>query len=583
MFGYLLKLITMAKPAFSSIRILILVGFFSFAACFGCRRQKVSSSAAVPDAWYRNSMIYNLDVATYKDSDGDGTGDFRGLISKMGYLDSLGVSVLWLSPFQPSPGMDDGYDVTDYYGINPKLGNMEDFAAFIAAAKAHHISVIMDMVLNHTSIEHPWFRKSREDSTAGFHSRYVWSKKKPRDYNKGMAFQGVQTETWTYDEVAHAYYFHRFYDFQPDLNYQNKTVQAEAVRILQYWIGKGVQGFRLDAVPFIIDVPESGAQNPAHLFGVLDSLVRGTKERDQNALLLGEANVMPKETRDYFGENGQRLQMMFNFYANEYLFYSLAQEKPESFVKALQLTREKPGNSQWAYFLRNHDEIDLGRLTGKQRREVYARFGPEKTMQLYARGIRRRLAPMLHNDKQIRMAYSLLYSLPGTPVIRAGEEIGMGEDLTLRERLSVRTPMQWDATANAGFSTAVKPFRPVISMGEYSYRKVNVKTEQQDERSLLNFIRHLISVRRSNPEIGTADWRILATGNDAVLAIAYSSGRGQLLAVHNFSAAKVAFSLQEQGSFTDLLTGKLIVPDGKKVLLDGYGELWLQSHKRDAK
>ncbi|MDQ0641192.1 maltose alpha-D-glucosyltransferase/alpha-amylase [Pedobacter sp. W3I1] len=540
-----------------------------------CRHETKEFSASVPDEWYRNSIVYNLDVDVFNDSDGDGIGDFKGLAEKLSYLDSLGIEVLWLSPFQPTPDKDDGYDVSDYYGIDPRLGTMADFDGFISEAKKHNIKIIMDMVLNHTSIEHPWYKKARSDSSVKYRSRYVWSKTKPRDFDEGMVFEGFQSETWSYDEVAGRYYFHRFYDFQPDLNYRNREVQQEAIKILRFWSAKGIKGFRLDAVPFIIDVPESGAAKPAKMFGVLDSIVRGAKSIDNQTLLLGEANVEPKENIDYFGEKGERLQMMFNFYVNQYLFYSMATGKTGTLIRALNETRLKPPHSQWAYFLRNHDEIDLGRLSKSQRNKVYEKFGPEANMQLYKRGIRRRLAPMLHNPERIKMAYSILYSLPGAPVIRSGEEIGMGDDLTLAERLSVRTPMQWNSMENAGFSTAQKTFRPVVSMGEYAYQKVNVASQLSDKESLLNFIKLLISVRKSLPELGVSDWQVLDLGNDAVLAIAYKTPSGKITIIHNFGDKATEVTLPLTGK-QKVLVGSWQAGENGRLKMEPYGRLWLK-------
>ena len=540
-----------------------------------CKQRAKESSAAVPDNWYRNSIFYNLDVDVFKDSDGDGVGDFKGLSQKLPYLDSLGINVIWLSPFQPTPDRDDGYDVTDYYGIDPRLGTMADFDNFITEAKKHKLKIVMDMVLNHTSIDHPWYKKARSDSSEKYRSRYVWSATKPKDFDKGMVFEGFQTQSWSYDEIAKQYYFHRFYDFQPDLNYQNKEVQEEAIKILQFWSAKGIKGFRLDAVPFIIDVPESGAADPAKMFGVLDSIVRGAKSIDKETLLLGEANVSPEENVEYFGEKGDRLQMMFNFYVNQYLFYSMAEEKTTTLVTALNATRQKPKTSQWAYFLRNHDEIDLGRLKKSQRNKVYEKFGPEPNMQLYNRGIRRRLAPMLNNPEQLKMAYSVLYGLPGAAVIRYGEEIGMGDDLTLPERLSVRTPMQWDNIENAGFSIAKQTVRPVISMGDYAYNKVNVASEIKNRKSLLNFIKSLIRIRKSLPEIGTSNWEVLDLRNDAVFAIRYKSPSGKIIIVHNFSAQAIEVEIPLTGK-EKVLIGEQALESKGKLKLKAYGRLWLK-------
>lgn len=560
---------------------LLFSGIFILMALLGCRENTPSATAKNEDleiTWYRNPFIYNVDVDAFKDSDGDGIGDFKGLTWQLDYLKSIGVDVIWLSPFQPTPDKDDGYDITDYYSIDNRLGKEKDFNRFMLEAKKRNIKVIMDIVLNHTSIDHPWYQKARADSTSKFNSWYVWSKKKPKDFDKGMVFPGVQTETWTWDDIAKQYYFHRFYDFQPDLNFSNKEVQQEAANVLKFWLKKGMDGFRLDAVPFIIDIPETGSASPEHMFDILTMLRDSVKAIKPNAVLLGEANVGAKENKDYFGDKGDRLQMMFNFYANQYLFYGLAEQDPVPFAKALEEFREKPGSAQWAFFLRNHDEIDLGRLTKSERQKVYNKFGPEANMQLYDRGIRRRLAPMLSDPKRVRMAYHLLFSLPGAPVIRYGEEIGMGDDLTLNERMSVRTPMQWDSTKNSGFSTAQKSFRPIISSGKYAYKNINVGKEDRDPASLLNFIKQMAKLRREHPEIGLGKWEVLKT-KAKVLIIKYTYGNKTLITTDNFSAE------QQEVKLSAYTNGKSIVPliadsqqkmNADKVILTGFGYEWYQ-------
>jgi len=560
------------------ITVLLLLILFAF----GCESDKpadVSATEETQITWYRNPFMYNVDVDAFKDSNGDGTGDFNGLTQSLDYLKDLGVEVIWLSPFQPSPDGDDGYDVSDYYSIDRRLGTEKDFAIFIKAARKKNIKVIMDVVLNHTSIEHKWYQEARSDTSSSRNKWYVWSKEQPKDFNKGMVFPGVQTETWTWDDIAKHYYFHRFYDFQPDLNYQNAAVQAEAAKILKYWLLKGLDGFRLDAVPFIIDIPETGSASPEHMFDILTMLRDSVKAIKPDAVLLGEANVTAEENQDYFGEKGERLQMMFNFYANQYLFYGLAIGDPKPFAKALEDFREKPGSAQWAFFLRNHDEIDLGRLAKSERRKVFEKFGPEANMQLYERGIRRRLAPMLGRQDQIKMSYSLLFSLPGAPVIRYGEELGMGDDLTLTERLAVRTPMQWDSSKNAGFTTSSKPFRPVISFGEFGYQNINVSKEISNPESLLNFLKQLSALRKLHPEIGLGEWTTLKT-DSKVFLIKYRYGNKTLITAHNFSPHSQQFSLAQEvpaGHKLEPLisTGKNL-SDQNKLLLKGFGFEWFK-------
>lgn len=507
------------------------------AALFAGCRSKPPVGAPV-DAWYKHLVIYNLDIKTYQDSNGDGKGDFRGLTSRLQYLQDLGINTIWLAPFQPSPLQDDGYDVTDYKKIDPNLGTIKDFKNFMREAKARHFYVIMDIALNHTSIKHPWFRQR-----PGW---YLWSKDRPSDWDKGMGFPVVEKDSWHLDSVFHQYYFHRFYHFEPDLNYQNPAVVKEAKSVLAYWLDQGLDGFRLDAVPFVIDDPRKSSANPRFDFNLLHELTGFVKARNPHTLLLGEANVEPKENEKYFAGHHQGLQMMFNFYANQYLFLALTTEDAGKLKKALSETQLKPGVAQWAWFLRNHDEIDLGRLAKSDLNAVYKKMGPDTSMQLYKRGIRRRLAPMLgDNMSQLHLAYSLLFSLPGTPVIREGEEIGMGDNLKLKERLSVRTPMQWDSTVNGGFTTGT-PFRPVINSVEYGYRRVNVAAEKQDPHSLLSFIRELIKRRKSYSEIDNASWQVLKS-QDAILALLYVNKANNVLTIYNFSSKPQQFNYKGHG------------------------------------
>jgi maltose alpha-D-glucosyltransferase/alpha-amylase len=514
------------------------------------------------DTWYKHLLIYNLDVKTFKDSNGDGEGDFNGLTEKLPYLQSLGINTIWLAPFQPSPLEDDGYDIVDYFGVDSKLGGSTGFKKFMAAAKAKNFKVIMDIVLNHTSDQHPWFKAAFEDTSSAKHDWYVWSAKRPKGWDKGMGFPGVEKETWRYQPTARQYYFHRFYKFQPDLNYQNPQVITEAERIMAYWLDQGLDGFRLDAVPFTIDDPRTDSKNPKFDFNILHRLSVFVKKHKPGAVLLGEANVIPKENQKYFGDNHNGLEMMFNFYANQYLFYSLATGNVKKFEEALTKTKVKPGAAQWAWFLRNHDEIDLGRLSKGQLNNVYKKMAPDTTMQLYKRGIRRRLATMLNGDiRRLKMAYSLLYSLPGTPVIRSGEEIGMGDNLKLKERLAIRTPMQWDTTVNGGFTTGT-PFRPVINTVMYGYKTLNVATEQRDNQSLLNFITYIIKQRRAFPEINNGEWKILNEGQNNTLIIQYSYRGKSVITLHNFSEKPREISL----------------PANQRIRLEGYGFKWLRLH-----
>jgi maltose alpha-D-glucosyltransferase/alpha-amylase len=543
----------------------------------------VLASDSLRNNWYKKAIIYTLDVEVFKDSDNDGTGDFNGLISRLGYIDSLGTDAIWLAPFQPTPNRDDGYDISDYYRIDPRLGSMEDFDRFIQAASSHHIKVIMDLVVNHSSDEHPWFAQARSNRKSVYRDWYTWSSTKPGNYDVGMVFPGVQESIWTLDSVSKEYYYHRFYKFQPDLNMQNERVRSEVKKIIRFWIQRGIKGFRLDAVPFVIEVPKTKGDNFDRQFDILTEMRQLVDSLDHEAIILGEANVMPKESKDYFGEHGDGINMMFNFYVNQHLFYALATGKIEPLRKALSETHKIPPTAAWGQFIRNHDEVDLGRLTDQQREEVYKAMGPEKNMQLYDRGIRRRLAPMLNNDrKRIELAYSMLLALPSTPVMRYGDEIGMGDDLRLKERMSVRTPMQWSEAPNGGFTNGQHPVQPVIDFGAYTYKKVNVADEQSATSSLLNWTRKMIEIRKSCPEIAYGEWQMVNCDADGVLALLYTLNQSKVLIIHNFSSANVnaTFKLDEDDlSFSDLLnTNNAPLSDGRRytISLQGFEYRWLR-------
>ena len=349
----------------------------------------------ISDLWYKNAIVYCLSVRTFMDADGDGIGDFRGLARRLDYLHGLGVTAIWLMPFQTSPHRDDGYDVSDYYSVDPRYGTLGDFVDFTHGAKQRGIRVLIDLVVNHTSDQHPWFKEARRDPQSPYREWYVWSKKKPKNAKTGMVFPGVQKTTWSYDDQARAYYFHRFYDFQPDLNTSNPKVQAEILKIMGFWIQLGVSGFRMDAVPFVIASKGPKAGKPVEQYDMLRTFREFLQWRQGDCIVLAEANVLPDTDMEYFGDDGERMHMMFNFQVNQHLFYALASADTGPLIKAMKATKPRPATAQWGLFLRNHDELDLGRLTDEQRQKVFAAFGPDKSMQLYDRGIRRRLAPML--------------------------------------------------------------------------------------------------------------------------------------------------------------------------------------------
>jgi maltose alpha-D-glucosyltransferase / alpha-amylase len=535
----------------------------------------------IEDLWYKNTVIYSLDLETFMDSDGDGVGDFAGLAERLDYLQALGVGTIWLAPFQPSPNRDNGYDISDFYGVDPRHGSSGDFVEFMHQATKRGLKVIIDLVVNHTSSDHRWFQLARRDAESALRDWYVWSKKRPANWRSGIVFPGVQEETWSYDKAARAYYYHRFYKHQPDLNMDNPAVRREVRRIMGYWLELGVAGFRVDAVPFVIESTRPGKPQGAQHFEYLAEMREFMQWRAGDAILLGEANVLPEDTQPYFGESGGGIHMMFNFYVNQHLFYALATADPEPLAAALEATRALPPTAQWAQFLRNHDELDLGRLTDEQRARVFARFGPKEDMQLYDRGIRRRLAPMLGNRRQLELAYSLLFALPGTPVLRYGDEIGMGDDLLLPERDAVRTPMQWSDEPQAGFSTARRTVHPLIDSGVYGYERVNVAAQRRDPASLLSWTAQMIRLRQECPEIGWGEWELLPTGAPHTLALGYSWRGRTLLTVHNFAdhACEVGLAIKAAGGerLVDLREQAESRADSDgihRIALDAYGYRW---------
>jgi len=535
----------------------------------------------ITDLWYKSAVIYNCDVRTYLDANGDGVGDFRGLSRRLDYLAGLGITALWLMPFYPSPDRDDGYDITDYYNVDSRYGTLGDFVEFTRAAHQRGIRVIADLVVNHTSDQHPWFKEARSSRGSRHRDWYVWSARRPRDWNKGMVFPGVQKSTWSRDPQSGEWYFHRFYDFQPDLNTSNPAVQAEIRRIIGFWLQLGVSGFRMDAVPFVIG--KKGANvKPHEQYDMLRDLRAFLSWRSDDAILLAEANVRPATDMEYFGEYGERLQMMFNFQVNQYLFYALAAADAPALAKAMERTKARPQSAQWGVFLRNNDELDLGRLTEEQREKVFAEFGPDESMQLYDRGIRRRLPPMLNGDqRRLRMAMSLMFTLPGTPVIRYGDELGMGDDLRLEERQAIRTPMQWSTEPHGGFSKAEKTVVPVIDKGPWGYQSINAAEQRRDPESMLNWTERIIRMRKECPEIGWGDFRILATGQKSVLGVRYEWRNNAVVILHNLGDAPLEVTVHvEEDKLINLFTDAHSERKGKgahKIELEPYGYRWYRA------
>ena len=541
------------------------------------------------DRWYEKAVIYCLDIDTFADSNGDGVGDLKGLMGRLDYLARLGVNTIWLNPIHPTPDRDDGYDVSDFYNVDQRFGTLGDFAEMVHQASNRGIRVIIDLVVNHTSDQHPWFQSARSSPDSPYRDWYVWADSAPDDRHQGMVFPGEQAETWSYDRTAKKWFYHRFYDFQPDLNIENPEVREEIKKICAFWLQLGVSGFRMDAVPFIIEQTQPGNPNSPKDLEFLSDLRQHIQWRHGDAVLLAEANVEPDQLKDFFGDAGgssNRIHMLFDFMLNGRLMLALARGNPEGIIDALQDTPKLPDGGQWATFLRNHDEVDLSRLTAEQRAEVFAQFGPDENMQLYGRGIRRRLAPMLGGDrKRIELAYALQFSLRGTPVIRYGEELGMGEDLSLDGRNAIRTPMQWSQLPNGGFSTA-KPadlVRPVISGGDYGFEKINVTAQRHDTRSLLSWFERMIRTLRETPEVGSGTCKhVDVKVPSGVLVHRADADSGTMVFVHNLSAEAGTVDLSSiypEAEFpNDILADQQYPEPGKldKIEVGGYGYRWIR-------
>jgi trehalose synthase len=544
-------------------------------------------SKATSDLWWKNAVLYCLDVETFLDSNADGCGDLAGLTDRIDYLAGMGVSCLWLMPFHPSPRKDDGYDISDFYGVDPRLGTHGDFVELVRTARDRGIRVIADLVMNHTSDQHAWFQSARSSPDSPYRDFYVWRSDPPPDTSKEVVFPDQEDSIWTLSEPTGEWYLHRFYKEQPDLNVTDPAVRDEIAKTMGFWLELGLSGFRVDAVPFLLETMGTDDHDFAQPHDFLRALRALVGRRSGNGILLGEVNLPYEQQLEFFGgRDGDELTMQFDFIGMQALYLSLARADAGPLATALTTRPSLSPDSQWATFVRNHDELTLDKLSDEERAEVFAAFGPEETMQVYGRGLRRRLPPMLDGDpRRIRMVYSLLFSLPGTPVLFYGEEIGMGENLDAEGRLAVRTPMQWTAGRNGGFSTA-EPRRlcaPVASEG-FSPEFVNVQDQRHDPESLLSFMKLLISRYRESPELGWGEFRVLEQPHASVLAHLCSWDDGALVAVHNLGAEPrtVPLTLEDCDAthrLVDLLAaGSTPISDkgAVELALDGYGYRWLR-------
>ena len=514
--------------------------------------------------WYKDSIIYQLHVRTFYDSNGDGIGDFRGLQQKLDYLHELGVNAIWLLPFYPSPLRDDGYDIADYCSVHSSYGTLEDFKAFLAAAHERDIRIIIEMVLNHTSDQHPWFQQSRSSQNNPRRDWYVWSETDDRYHGARIIFLDTELSNWAWDPISKSYYWHRFFSHQPDLNFDNPAVREAIWNVMKFWLELGVDGFRLDAVPYLVEREGTSCENLPETHEILRDLRRRLDDSFPAKMLLAEANQWPADVRAYFGE-GDEFHMAFHFPLMPRMFMSLKLEDRKPILDILQRTPTIPETCQWCIFLRNHDELTLEMVTDVERDYMYDEYARDKSMRINV-GIRRRLAPLMDNDRRrIELLNGLLMSLPGTPILYYGDEIGMGDNVYLGDRNGVRTPMQWSGQWNGGFSSAdpERLYSPLISNPVYGYQAINVESQRRSEHSLLSWKKRLIQVRKSTQVFSRGSIEFLHPPNHRVLAYVRQLGNERVLVVNNLSSSAQAVELdlsKYRGSIPIEMSGKTIFP-----------------------
>jgi len=488
--------------------------------------------------WHKDAVFYELHVRAFKDGNDDGIGDFAGLTSQLDYLKELGVDCLWLLPFFRSPLRDDGYDVSDYRAVHPDYGSMADFETFLEAAHARGLRVIADLVMNHTSDQHPWFQAARRSAASPFHDYYVWSDSDQGYRDARIIFVDSEPSNWSWDPVAKAYYWHRFFHHQPDLNYDNPAVREEMLGVMAFWLDKGLDGFRCDAVPYLYERAGTSSENLPETHAFLKEVRAWLDAHYQERILLAEANQWPTDVRAYFGD-GDEFHMAFHFPLMPRVFLAVRHADRRPITDIYLHTPEIPAACQWCLFLRNHDELTLEMVSEDERRHLYDAYGKNPQMRLNL-GIRRRLAPLLDNDRRrIELLTALLFTLPGSPILYYGDELGMGDNIYLGDRNSVRTPMQWTGDRNAAFSRAdtARLFLPLIVDPVYGYQAINVEAQLRTPTSLLEWMRRIIATRRKTRVFGRGTLRFLRPLNESVVAHVRSYEGETVLAVHNLSSA----------------------------------------------
>jgi maltose alpha-D-glucosyltransferase/alpha-amylase len=510
--------------------------------------------------WYKDAIIYQVHVRAFSDSNGDGIGDFQGLAQRLDYIQELGVNAIWLMPFFPSPLRDDGYDISDYRSVHPSYGTLEDFKTFLSNAHDRGVRVIIELVAD----QHPWFLESRSSQDNPKRDWYVWSDTDARYRGTRIIFLDTELSNWAWDPVSKSYYWHRFFSHQPDLNFDNPAVREEMWSVMKFWLDLGVDGFRLDAVPYLIEREGTSCENLPETHEVIRELRKNVDEQFPGAMLLAEANQWPADLRQYFG-NGDEFHMAFHFPLMPRMFMGLKLEDRKPITEILQQTPEIPASCQWCLFLRNHDELTLEMVTDMERDYMYDIYARNKSMRLNL-GIRRRLAPLLDNDRRrIELMNGMLMSLPGTPIIYYGDEIGMGDNIYLGDRNGVRTPMQWSGGWNGGFSGADPEslYSPPILNPVYGYQAVNVLSQKRTEHSLFSWMKHIMGIRRASPVFGSGSIEFLYPANHRVLAYVRQLGKETVLVVNNLSSAAQAVELdlrRYKGNILIEMFGKNIFP-----------------------
>jgi maltose alpha-D-glucosyltransferase/alpha-amylase len=533
--------------------------------------------------WYKDAVFYELYVRAFCDGNGDGHGDFKGLMQKLDYLQELGVDCIWLLPIYPSPLLDDGYDVADFYGIHPDYGTLDDFKAMLDEAHRRGLRVITDLILNHTSDQHPWFQEARTSRDSPRRDYYVWSDTDQKYREARIIFVDSQTSNWEFDPQTGQYYWHRFFAHQPDLNYDNPKVQQAMLDVVKFWLDLGVDGFRADAVPYLFQREGTSCENLPETHAYLKRLRAFMDAHYPGRILLSEANQWPEDTRPYFGD-GDEFHMAFHFPVMPRIFMALARSDRQPILDILARTPPIPESCQWCTFLRCHDELTLEMVTEEERAFMWDFYAPEPRMRLNL-GIRRRLAPLLDNDRRkIELANSILFTLPGSPTIYYGDEVGMGDNIWLEDRDGVRTPMQWSDEKNAGFSTAhpSRLYSPVIDDEVFGYQKVNVRAQRNDPSSLFHTLRKMISIHKKHKSFGEGDCQFLHPDNAAVLAYIRQHEDESILVVNNLSSSPQLVALGLAPFFgsspRDILSGASLpsIADKSYILaLAPYQVLWL--------